>query len=155
MKMHLAAYPLGVHRISETVEAQELKLDQAIFRSPLQASIQLDRHDPYLQCVFDLETVAHLECDRCLNDFEFHLRLRSPMLYVMGRTTDAEDVDDPEIAYIPVGTTDLDISNDLRDFLILALPEKRLCRENCRGLCPRCGTDLNFQDCSCGISLSA
>jgi len=77
------------------------------------------------------------------------------MLYVMGRKSDAEDVDDPEITYIPVGTTDLDISNDLRDFLILAIPEKRLCREDCRGLCPHCGADLNLKECTCGISLSA
>ncbi|MFZ5433685.1 MAG: YceD family protein [Calditrichota bacterium] len=150
MKIRLAAYPPGVHRIIEQIDAADLALDPAVFSNPIYADLLLDRHDPYLQFTFDLQTAVRLECDRCLTGYDFALKVNSPMMYVLGRTSGNQDVDDPEIVYIPMGTTDLDISTDLRDFLILAVPEKKLCREDCRGICLRCGAELNVVSCSCG-----
>jgi uncharacterized protein len=46
-----------------------------------------------------------------------------------------------------MNTTDVDLTEVLRDLIMLALPGKHLCREDCRGLCPVCGADLNVQDC--------
>jgi len=151
VKIHLPAYPSGVHTISESLSASELDLDPLVFCSPIQAVLTLDRHDPYLHFVFGIRTSVRLECDRCLTVFDCALEMSNPMLYVIGSTPRGEDVDDPEIAYVPAGTTDLDITADLRDFIILALPEKHLCRDECRGICPGCGSDLNTQTCTCAV----
>ena len=43
----------------------------------------------------------------------------------------------------------LDLSDDSRESLLLELPAKILCSENCRGLCPRCGANLNEGKCDC------
>lgn len=43
----------------------------------------------------------------------------------------------------------IDISNDVREYAMLAIPMKNLCKEDCKGLCPRCGKDLNTEQCSC------
>jgi uncharacterized protein len=149
VKIHLPSYPLGVHKIDESLLPQDLKLDSEEFFTSIQAHLTLDRHDPYLQFTFELETKVHQQCDRCLTDFEHPLFVRSPMLYVLGHPPAGDDVDDPEISYIPVTTVELDISNDLRDFIILALPEKHLCSEDCQGLCSNCGADLNLGPCAC------
>ncbi len=147
MKIHLPSYPPGVHRISERLDPQDLDLGRDVFTRPIQADLTLDRHDPYLQFQFKLETSVKLECDRCLTIFEQPLQVRTPMLYVLGRPQSAESNDDPEISYVPAGSVEIDISTDLRDFLILSLPERSLCREDCQGLCPLCGTDWNTLTC--------
>jgi uncharacterized protein len=154
VRIHLPTYPPGVHRISESVEPQDLNLDSERFVRPIQANLTLDRHDPYLQFDFDLAADVRLECDRCLTMYDYRLHAKSPMLYVLGRPQAAESNDDPDISYLPAGTVDVDVTTDLRDFLILALPERQLCREDCKGLCPQCGADWNVQSCEHFGSLS-
>ena len=147
VKIHLPTYPQGVHKIAETVAAQDLDLDPEVFKAPIHTLVKLDRHDPYLQLDFGVETFVQLECDRCLTMFSQPLSLHAPMLYVMGRVAAADEPDDPEISYVPAGAVDVDITHDLRDFIILSIPEKHLCREDCQGLCPVCGADLNVETC--------
>jgi uncharacterized protein len=147
VKIHLPTYPQGVHKIAETAGASELDLDPSVFNTPVHALLTLDRHDPYLQFDFGVETAVRLECDRCLTTYEQPLSFHTPMLYVMGRTAAPDEPDDPELSYVPANTVDLDITRDLRDFIVLAIPGKHLCKEDCKGLCPDCGADLNIQSC--------
>ena len=49
----------------------------------------------------------------------------------------------------PPGMEVCDISDEVRTEITLALPMNLLCREDCRGLCPECGADLNREKCSC------
>ncbi len=44
---------------------------------------------------------------------------------------------------------ELDITEDIRDMVILSLPMKPLCSDTCKGLCPKCGTNLNEEKCNC------
>ncbi|MCA1618846.1 MAG: DUF177 domain-containing protein [Acidobacteria bacterium] len=44
----------------------------------------------------------------------------------------------------------VDLDELVREQILLALPSRHLCREDCRGLCQKCGADLNAGDCSCG-----
>ena len=149
MKIHLPTYPPGTHRIEETLFSQDLELDSERFTSPINALLVLDRHDPYLQFEFNLRTVVRLVCDRCAATYDFNLVVKAPMLYIIGRAP--QDVpDDPELAYVPVGAVDVDITTDLRDFIMLTIPGKSLCSDDCKGLCPNCGVDLNEQECACG-----
>ncbi len=43
----------------------------------------------------------------------------------------------------------LDLSGWARDLVVLSLPPKILCRQDCAGLCPTCGTNLNLESCTC------
>jgi uncharacterized protein len=43
----------------------------------------------------------------------------------------------------------VDLDELVREQILLGLPSRRLCREECKGLCPKCGADLNAGDCSC------
>ena len=148
MKIHLPSYPRGVHHIRESVEPAELDLDPAMFVAPIDVNVTLDRHDPYLELDITLQSQVRSECDRCLIEYDWVLSNASPMLYVLGRVPSGEAVDDPGIGYLPVNTTDVDLTQDVRDLIMLAIPGKRLCREDCRGLCPVCGADWNLQDCA-------
>ena len=55
----------------------------------------------------------------------------------------------PERA-VEMGVEKVDLDDLLRQQLYLSLPVKNLCAEECRGLCPGCGANLNQADCTCG-----
>jgi uncharacterized protein len=50
---------------------------------------------------------------------------------------------------LPPRAAEIDLGEAVREALILAIPEFPLCREDCRGLCARCGADLNQGECRC------
>jgi len=43
----------------------------------------------------------------------------------------------------------VDLTPEMREAILLAFPHHPVCREGCRGLCPRCGADMNVEQCSC------
>ena len=51
----------------------------------------------------------------------------------------------------PANVEVIDLEEEIRQLLILELPDRPLCREDCRGLCPQCGKNLNIGACGCVI----
>ena len=58
--------------------------------------------------------------------------------------------DDGEVRLIDPSEIELDLGPPLREELILSVPRYVECRQDCRGLCPRCGVNLEQEDCACG-----
>jgi len=103
------------------------------------------------QIIIDVETkiAANLICDRCAADFQSVINSKYKIVYLF-QTNFNESVDEKEdIVYLHPDTDKIELSSDVRDFAILAVPMKRLCSENCKGLCPRCGKNLNDGSCNC------
>ena len=57
--------------------------------------------------------------------------------------------EDLDVSFLPPGTTVLRVEDIVREQALLEVPIRPLCRPDCRGLCPRCGADLNAGDCGC------
>jgi uncharacterized protein len=93
--------------------------------------------------------VVELPCRRCLvpgrAGFEEPITLRYRSL-----PAGAVAVDDDEAYAVPERAREVELGPAIREHVLLAAPEYRLCREDCRGLCPHCGTDLNLGTCTCG-----
>jgi uncharacterized protein len=149
VKIHLPAYNKAVHQIEESLETAELLLDPELFLNPIRAHVTLDRHDPYLECKFQITATIHPVCDRCLESFESEVTAETPMLYVLGKEPSGGEIDDTDVMYVPVSTTDLDISKDIRDLLILSVSGRHICFDDCKGICPGCGSNLNLEPCKC------
>jgi uncharacterized protein len=91
-------------------------------------------------------------CSRCVEPFEVPVDAAFDLRYV----PQAENAGEPEQE---IGEDDLatafyrdgmlDLIDLMREQFVLALPMKPLCREDCRGLCPECGTNLNKGQCDC------
>lgn len=88
----------------------------------------------------DLYTV----CDRCAKDVVEHLSLPMEHTLVTGLNQE-EDVDE----YIVIPDMILDLDELVYENLLSDLPAKILCKEDCKGLCPQCGKDLNEGPCDC------
>lgn len=89
------------------------------------------------------------QCARCLEEFEVPQRPRFSFVLVPrhGRWA-AEDVGTSGDLIWYEGEQ-IDVSPLVREQMLLALPTLPLCHEECRGLCPHCGTNLNLQPCTC------
>ena len=90
------------------------------------------------------EAGSSLQCARCLVEFPSSLDVEVCELYVVPGAA-GTDVDDT----YKVAGAELDLEPMLRDALTLALPLRPLCREGCKGICARCGADLNSASCAC------
>ncbi len=93
---------------------------------------------------------AALECARCL--VEYDAELDGPTDFIV--CSDEEkaqlgSIDSEEYVCFRGNDLRIDIVERVRQALMLALPMKPLCSEECRGLCPRCGINLNEQACEC------
>ena len=85
----------------------------------------------------------HGHCDRCLTPFVHAYDI--PLEHTLVTTLENEDNDD----YILLEQYRLDLDDLVMADILLELPYKSLCREDCRGLCPLCGKDLNEGLCGC------
>jgi len=91
-----------------------------------------------------LTTTVGTACRRCLSPVDVPVSADVNLLF-----TEDAGTDDPSAVIVPVGMAELDLLPAIRDELILAAPEFAVCREDCRGLCPRCGAELNAGPCAC------
>ena len=92
---------------------------------------------------FMAETTLHAVCDRCLKEFESVKTVRHETMVA----SELEDEDNDEILLMEDGVIDL---GDLaQTMFILEMDSKTLCDEDCKGICPGCGVDLNQGSCTC------
>ena len=94
--------------------------------------------------------VVRFECDRCLAPLTVPVEQSFDLVYVppLGVGEEHElGENDLSLGFYQEGVIDVD---DLaREQIELALPMARLCAEDCRGLCPKCGANLNLGECAC------
>ena len=89
------------------------------------------------------ETTLELVCDRCLKPFRQEMHL--PVSTLLAETL--EDEENDEIVLLDNGEVDLD--EVFTTAAVLNMDVKHVCSEDCKGLCPTCGADLNEGSCGC------
>ncbi len=92
-----------------------------------------------VQAKFSAETT--LECVRCLNEFEHHLDWDFTELYAFNRKSVSES------GLILPDDAHIDLQPLIREYALLEIPTKPLCKPTCKGLCAVCGEDLTVRDC--------
>jgi len=91
-------------------------------------------------------TVLRLECRRCLSPVDVPFEQLLDLLFA----TEDESLDDDVGCYvIPDRAAVLDLRDAVREELVLSVPRYVECGPDCRGLCPRCGANLNAGPCEC------
>lgn len=153
MEIVLSEMPPGGRRFAGTAAVQVVS-DGGEVESPHPVAFGLwaIRDGAELHVRGWLSTTVVAVCDRCLDSFERFARRDVEVTYAA-----AEDAGDDGASELDESELDLDYYRndavDLRALLAeqvaLALPMKLLCDDDCRGLCPRCGTRLNERQCDC------
>ena len=121
--------------------------------APLLGRVQLVRAGSGIVVTGELETIARLECGRCLAEFDqpLAIEIEEEFLPVVDIATGASmSLDDgQDTANLIDMHHILDLTEVVRQDLWISLPASLLCAEDCRGLCPICGQNLNEGSCSC------
>jgi len=148
--INLATLAAGASRLEARASAEELQLLAADWPVGVEASFGLDRTGDLVSVRGRLRSSARLECVRCLRTFD--LPLTADLTVVAdragGRGRLEEELEADDYMMFHDGRQ-LDLREQVRESLLLELPITPHCREDCRGLCPRCGADLNDGPCGC------
>jgi len=119
--------------LSETCEPSSLDLNKPDIRltEPINISAQISKGPDFISVKLAIEISMRLNCSRCLEEFTVPKSLETK-LNLLIENRDA-----------------IDLTDNLREEIMLNYPLKPLCRPECRGLCPVCGRNLNKGECSC------
>ena len=90
-------------------------------------------------------TTIHGVCDRCASDFAREMEIRINVVLV----TELSNEDDEDEWVFPLEGDSADLEDIVRTVFVLNMDSKLLCREDCKGLCCRCGKNLNNGSCDC------
>jgi len=140
--------------LDERLRAEERRLFRII--GPIQVHLSLSRSRRMIHVKSRLETRVELLCARCLEPFSLSLssqfgtalKPRPKFPLAEERELNREDLESDFYE-----GEEINLTSFVQDQVLLTLPQKALCREECRGLCPRCGKNLNREACQCPTSL--
>jgi uncharacterized protein len=140
-----------VDRVEVESPASEVGLLQPEWREQVRGSFVVERSGDRVSVRGSVRSRAHLECVRCLREFD--QPLEAPLVVYAERTgsTSREEQDQLErddFMLFHDGRR-LDLRETVRESLLLELPFTPRCREDCPGLCPKCGADLSQGPCGC------
>jgi uncharacterized protein len=114
--------------------------------APLAVRVELQQAGPDVVVRGRLSGEFVRTCRRCLEPVVTGIDEDVGLLYRSGTEEGADEAAD--VLPLPRGGT-LDLTQPIREQVMLAVPEYVYCREECRGLCPHCGANLNEGDCGC------
>jgi uncharacterized protein len=95
---------------------------------------------------------AHVECDRCLQPVELPVSTDFALDYVTGseyESSEAAELSEEQLALSVFDGDAIDVDEIVKEQILLAVPARTLCREDCKGICPECGINRNTGECSC------
>lgn len=131
--------PIGTSR-EISIDLDRFEFEDLVARN-LESRVKVSRTREGLLLQVNAEVELETSCVRCLDEFFLPVSVEFEELYQFpSRYREETDLVLPEDGYI-------DLQPLYREFLILALPIKRLCKPDCKGLCVVCGANLNRTTC--------
>lgn len=115
--------------------------DSIEFSKPIQLVGAISLIGNLLELRANLKTEVILSCSRCLERYKYPLDLE------INENFSQDEIDDEEIIRISGST--IDLKKVCQDNILFAIPYKGLCKDDCKGLCQKCGTNLNYSSCKC------
>jgi uncharacterized protein len=154
MKLDLSRIRQATDHFERTFQPSDESMADEAYRvvAPVQLAFDIHKDKDKFRLVGTVRTELEMPCSRCLEPFRLSVDQAFDLRY-HPQSDVAGDVD-TEVAEEDLETgfyrdEQIDLDELLREQFYLALPMKPLCREDCHGLCPQCGTNLNTGSCDC------
>lgn len=156
MIIDISKLSIGLHELDFEETVEELKIENNnLFPNPILSHVDVDKSETHIYIKATVQSKVHFSCDRCLKEFEQDLNGDLKLYFevvsqgVLGHLVDEDGNQDDSVRIFRPDKKVIDLTPDIRDTLLLAIPMKTICAEDCRGICPGCGNDLNSSSCSC------
>lgn len=153
MQIHLSNISFGedrTFRVNSEIELKSIEFQEGSFsileKSPVALTIT-DTGNKVLELSGNGSIKVGIPCSRCLSEVEV------PIAYDFKRKVDLRQTEEERINDLDESSfltgTDLDVDRLIYLEVLMAWPMKVLCKEDCKGICPNCGQNLNEGTCSC------
>lgn len=154
MQLDLTRYRQPLNHFERTFQPSDVEQEGDAYRvvAPVHVALEIHKDKDRFRLVGTVRTELELDCGRCLEPFRLPLDGAFDLRYLPASELSNED--EREVTEEDLDTSfyredQIDLNELLREQFYLALPMKPLCRDECRGLCPQCGTNLNTGACDC------
>lgn len=138
------------------IEFEEVKeLEDLRIKEPFSGFLKLKKIGIEVKLEGFIKGSVILMCDRCLAEFEYKIEHNfwldlKPVSFLNFEGERALTEEEMEVSFYE--NSWISFSDIIKEEVILALPYKKLCRSDCRGICPSCGANLNEGICNCGVN---
>ena len=154
MKLDLTRYRQPEEHFSRTFQPADVGQEGEAYRvvAPVHLDFDIQKDKENFRLVGTVRTELELPCSRCLEPFRMPVDTSFDLRFLPATEMAAEDereVQDDDLDTSYYRDDQIDLNELLREQFYLALPMKPLCRDDCNGLCPQCGTNWNTGTCTC------
>jgi len=149
--LELAQLSQGSSRVRLEADAPQVGLAAEAWPGRVVGDFTVERSGDRITVRGRIHATAWLECFRCLSGFALPVDVPFDTFAERsgtGSRREERELERDDYMLFHDGRT-LDLGDPVREALLLELPIAPRCREDCRGLCPRCGADLNTGACTC------
>src|SRR5688572_4439903 len=141
--------------VSRRYEASAFEGRSSQFRviAPVSLRFTVHKDKDRFRLVGTLSTVLELTCSRCVEPFQLPVDTTFDVRYLPQTDNAGEEreVEEDDLTDAFYRDDVIDLGQLMEEQFYLALPMKPLCRPDCKGLCPNCGTNLNVETCDCQV----
>ena len=132
---------------------EAVSLEEASLVGPVAIRLSVRKVDREVVLSGGIKATLALQCGRCLKEFQKELDIPVEVVYdaVDDVTDDRHELKSDEMDMGFYRGDELDVGELVREQLLLNIQMKPLCNEDCKGICPHCGTDLNTGSCNCSV----
>ena len=146
-KIRVSGLSPGTHEYSFRVLPSDIPLNDN-FDQPVEVTVRLEKSPRQIVLRSSIAASGSFSCDRCLAPFRQAISCRYSVVYI-DNEGEEEQFPPEEVRVVNRDVTVIDLAADVREMVLISVPLKLICREECRGLCSSCGTDLNAAGCDC------
>jgi uncharacterized protein len=150
MIIKIANLSNGVHWFDFDKSVEDLGLEDSFIGS-IKTKVKLDKAIHQIILSVEAKSIHKFVCDRCACDSESELDCSFQLVYIF--SSRKQESEDSNVKFLTPEIDLINFSEDLIEYLRLSLPMKNVCKEDCKGLCPVCGNNLNKKECKCKMEI--
>lgn len=143
IKINIGTLSEGSHNLELVSDAKELGLQDGLLKDRLKISIDLFKTAHQTDLKINLEGIMTFPCDRCLETYEMPLDRNFEMVFVQKSEREEAYSDDYIRTYTQFMKT-VDITNDIREFVLLSIPMRKVPEETAEGVCTWCSKSKEY-----------
>jgi len=149
MKIDIQKLKNGYHCFEFETSQEDIGLtEKHVSFKQIAIRSDVEKNAQHILVTSHVTAVVGCACDNCLVDFEKELQDSFTVFYTTDRDVCTDD-DDDAVHVLESTTREINLADGVRNNLLLSLPMRLLCREDCKGLCAGCGANLNSENCTC------
>lgn len=151
LSLHFEEKPKSFPTLVEMNETGEFN-----FILPITIDVEIKKINEYIEAVGNFKTDVGFTCSRCLCEFKSVIENEFSITFTKKLPEYADDFSEEgrellseEMGLVLFKGNKINLRDAIQEQIVMAVPLKTLCNKKCKGLCTKCGKDLNKDECSC------